>query len=444
MSTSLTDPRWFIAAGVVLVSMALVGSVIRRLPLSTATVYLIVGIVLGPLGLGLLLIDPVANAPVIEVVAEVAVLISLFTAGLKLRLPLRDRAWLLPIRLATVAMVLTIAMIAVIGMVGLGLSAGAAVLLGAILAPTDPVLASDVQVTDAFDRDGVRFTLTGEAGLNDGTAFPFVMLGLGLLGLHELGPMGLRWVTVDLLWAVAGGLGVGMLLGTTVGRAVIHLRSRFAAAVGMDELLLLGLIALAYGAALMVGTYGFLAVFGAGLAMRRLEREVSGEQPPEALRQPAASGDGDAELSPDAAPAYVAHSLLTFNEALERVAEVGLVILVAAALSHVGIAPAAVWLVPLMFLVVRPVAVLGGLAGARVPRPTRILCAWFGIRGIGSLYYLAYATNHGLDAALATSLTGVTLAVVAASIVIHGVSVTPLMDWYQRRLPARAVASDAA
>jgi len=430
---SLTDPAWFIAAGLVLVSMAFAGSVIRRLPLSTSTVYLVVGVVLGPLGLGLLLVDPVAHAPVIELVTEVAVLISLFTAGLKLRLPLRDRAWLLPIRLASVAMVLTIVMVAVIGMVGLGLSLGAAVLLGAILAPTDPVLASDVQVSNAFDRDHVRFTLTGEAGLNDGTAFPFVMLGLGLLGLHELGPMGSRWLAVDLVWAVAAGLGVGTLLGTLVGRAVAHLRSRFAAAVGMDEFLLLGLIALAYGTALVIGAYGFLAVFAAGLAVRRLEREVTGDEPPVELRQPVAGVDDGAELTAEAAPAYFAHSLLTFNEALERVAEVGLVILVAAALSAVGIPSAALVLVPLLFLLVRPVAVLVGLAGADLARPHRALCAWFGIRGIGSLYYLAYATNHGLDPALASLMTQVTLTVVAASILVHGVSVTPLMDLYERR-----------
>ncbi|MCY7417133.1 MAG: cation:proton antiporter [Chloroflexi bacterium] len=430
---SLTDPAWFIAAGLVLVSMALVGSVIRRLPLSTSTVYLMVGVVLGPLGFGLLLVDPVAHAPIIELVTEVAVLISLFTAGLKLRLPLRDRAWLLPIRLASVAMVLTVVMVAVIGMMGLGLSLGAAVLLGAILAPTDPVLASDVQVSGAFDRDHVRFTLTGEAGLNDGTAFPFVMLGLGLLGLHELGPMAFRWLAVDLLWAVAAGLGVGTLLGTLVGRAVAHLRSRFAAAVGMDEFLLLGLIALAYGTALVIGAYGFLAVCAAGRAVRRLEREATGDEPPVELRQPVAGVDDEAELTAEAAPAYFAHSLLTFNEALERVAEVGLVILVAAALSAVGIASAGLLLVPLMFLLVRPVAVLGGLAGADLPRPHRALCAWFGIRGIGSLYYLAYATNHGLDPALASLMTEVTLTVVAASILVHGVSVTPLMDLYERR-----------
>jgi NhaP-type Na+/H+ or K+/H+ antiporter len=430
---SLTDPRWFLAAGLVLLSMALAGSVIRRLPLSSSTVYLAVGVVLGPLGLALLLVDPVAHAPVIEVVTEIAVLISLFTAGLKLRLPLRDRAWLPPIRLASIGMVLTVVMIAGIGVVGLGMSLGAAVLLGAILAPTDPVLASDVQVSDAFDRDRVRFTLTGEAGLNDGTAFPFVMLGLGLLGLHDLGPMGLRWVSIDLVWAVAVGLGLGTLLGTIVGRAVVHLRSRSAVAVGMDELLLLGLIAVSYGAALVIGAYGFLAVFAAGLAVRRLERQVSGDEPPDELRRPAAEPDEATELPAEVAPAHVAHSLMTFNESIERVAEVGLVILVAAALSRVGLDPAALWLVPLLFLVVRPLAVLGGLVGAGLRGRHRVLCAWFGIRGIGSLYYLAYATNHGLDPELAGRMTALTLAVVAASIVVHGVSVTPLMDWYERR-----------
>jgi NhaP-type Na+/H+ or K+/H+ antiporter len=442
---SLTDARWFLAAGLVLVSMALAGSLIRRLPLSTSTVYFVVGVVLGPLGLGLLLVDPVAHAPIIELVTEVAVVISLFTAGLKLRLPLRDRAWLPPIRLASVAMVLTVALVAAVGMMGLGLSLGAAVLLGAILAPTDPVLASDVQVTDAFNRDRVRFTLTGEAGLNDGTAFPFVMLGLGLLGLHELGPLALRWVAIDLVWAVAAGLGVGALLGTVVARAVTHLRSRYSAAVDMDEFLLLGLIALAYGAALAIGAYGFLAVFAAGLAVRRLERQVTGAEPTDELRQPVGGIDRAAELSAEAAPAYMAHSLLTINEALERVAEVALVILVAAALSQVGIAPGAVWLVPVLFLLVRPIAVLGGLAGAGLRGPQRALCAWFGIRGIGSLYYLAYATNHGLEPEMASLMTGVTLTVVAASIIVHGVSVTPLMEWYERsRKGPGPVASDNA
>src|SRR5688572_17461981 len=230
MHEVLTHPSWYLAAGVILVLMALGASILRRLPISTAIVYLLVGGLLGPVGLGMLVVDPVENAPALELISEVAVIVSLFTAGLKLRVSLRDRLWQLPVRLATVSMVLTVLGVCLVGVLGLGLPLGAAVLLGAILAPTDPVLASDVQLSDAFDRDHVRFTLTGEAGLNDGTAFPFVMLGLGLLGLHELGDLGLRWLAVDLVWAVAGGLAIGGILGTAVARLVVHLRVRHRAA----------------------------------------------------------------------------------------------------------------------------------------------------------------------------------------------------------------------
>ncbi|MDP8948378.1 MAG: cation:proton antiporter [Actinomycetota bacterium] len=104
--------------------------------------------------------------------------------GLKRRTPLTADFWSLPVRLATVGMVFTIAAVTLMGTTLLALPLGAAVLLGPVLAPTDPVLASEVQVRSSTDRDSVRHALSGEAGLNDGLAFPFVMLGLGLLGLH--------------------------------------------------------------------------------------------------------------------------------------------------------------------------------------------------------------------------------------------------------------------
>src|ERR671914_1673776 len=134
--------------------------------------------------------DPVRWPGLLERLTEFAVIVSLFTAGLKLRLPLSEKRWRLPLRLASVSMALTVGLIAAVGVLGLGLPLGAAVLLGAVLAPTDAVLASDVRVEHPADRDKLRFSLTGEAGLHDGTAFPFVMLGLGLMGLHELGPRG--------------------------------------------------------------------------------------------------------------------------------------------------------------------------------------------------------------------------------------------------------------
>ena len=140
-------------------------------------------------------------------------------------------------------MTITVGFVALIGVVGFNLPLGAAVLLGAILAPTDPVLASDVQTEHPWDVDCLRFSLTGEAGLNDGTAFPFVMLGLGLLGLHELGEFGWRWLAIDVLWAIVGGLGIGSLLGNLVGRFVLYLRREHKEAIGTDDFLALGLIA---------------------------------------------------------------------------------------------------------------------------------------------------------------------------------------------------------
>jgi sodium/hydrogen antiporter len=141
----------------------------------------------------------------------------------------------------------------------LGLPWGVGIIVGAILAPTDPVLASDVQVEHPFDQNRLRFALTGEASLNDGTAFPFLMLGLGLLGLHDLGSGLWRWVTVDVLWATTAGLGVGGALGTAVGELVLYMRRTHREAVGLDDFLALGLIALAYGIAMACHASGFLA-----------------------------------------------------------------------------------------------------------------------------------------------------------------------------------------
>ena len=181
---------WFVITGALLIGMALAGTVLKRLPLTAAMFYLTAGALLGPWGVGLLQMDALDDASGLERLTEIAVIISLFTAGLKLRLPVSDRRWRAAMLLATVAMVLTIAGVAAFAVAALAMPLGAAVLLGALLAPTDPVLASDVQVEHEHDAEPVRFSLTGEAGLNDGTAFPFVMLGLGLMGTHELGAYG--------------------------------------------------------------------------------------------------------------------------------------------------------------------------------------------------------------------------------------------------------------
>ena len=464
--------HWSAIAGVLLIVMALSTTLLERLPLSTSMLYLAIGAATSPLWLGWTSLRLESNVRAIEWLAEVVVLVSLFTSGLKMSPGLTDGRWLLPVRLAFVSMLVTVALVAAAGHWWLGLPIGAAILLGGILAPTDPVLASDVQLAEPGDRDKLRFSLTGEAGMNDGSAFPMVMLGLGLLGLHGLGAGGWRWVAVDIVWAVTGGFAIGAALGTLVGRLVLHLRRTHQEAVGLDDFLGLGLIGLAYGIAVLVSAYGFLAVFAAGVALRRVEQRASGEDRPAgatdtadaATPDPARDPEADAgtaatdtrpgaspteaiadahadpaqkndelAVDPERAPAFMAHAVLSFSEQVERIGEVAAVIAIGMLLWAVDWSRVSWWFVAAMLLVVRPVSVAIGLAGSTASRSQRTLIGWFGIRGIGSLYYLAYALHHGVGGELAPTLAATTLAVTVVSIVVHGVSVTPLMTRYERR-----------
>jgi len=419
---------WFIVAGALLIGMALAGSALRRAPLTASMFYLGAGAALGPWGAGLLHIDAVEDASALERLTEIAVIISLFTAGLKLRLPGSDQRWRAPILLAAFAMVLTIGGIAAFAMAAFGLSVGAAVLLGALLAPTDPVLASDVQVLHEHDAEPVRFSLTGEAGLNDGSAFPFVILGLGLMGTHGIGAYGWRWFTLDLVWAVVAGLGVGTLCGAGIGKLVLYVRRVDREAVGLDEFLALGLIALSYGIALLVHAYGFLAVFAAGLSVRRIERQHSEVAAPADVEH---AGTAEEQATdPSTAPAYMARAVLGFNEQLERLGELAVVLVVGAMLADIEVVGPGLWVALSLFVVIRPAATLLTLFRVPLSRPQRAFIAWFGVRGVGSIYYLAYALSHGVPAPAGRMLADVTLVVVAGSIVLHGISVTPLMQRY--------------
>ena len=448
---------WSAVVGLLLLVMALSDSLLARLPLSTSMFYLAVGAAASPLWLGWLHAAPARDAHALERIAEVVVLLSLFGSGLKMSVGLSDGRWLLPLRLAVVSMIATVALVAAAGVAWLGLSLGAAILLGGILAPTDPVLASDVQIADPTDRDRLRFSLTGEAGLNDGSAFPFVLLGLGLLGLHDVGDSLWRWLALDVVWSVAAGIAIGAALGTLVGRLVLHLRRKHKEAVGLDNFLALGLIGITYGLAGIVHGYGFLAVFAAGVALRRTERRASAASAGDAAGQArggearrrrsaevVAAAHADPDLShadkiatdPRHAPAFMAHAVLSFNEQIERIGEVVAVIAVGTLLWAIDWSRVSWSFVAVLLLAIRPASVLLGLARSQTSPSQRGLIAWFGIRGIGSLYYLAYAINRGLPADLAATLAALVLSTVVVSIVVHGISVTPLMRFYERRKPA--------
>jgi sodium/hydrogen antiporter len=408
---------WFVLVGVLLVVIALLGRFLDRLPVSPAMIYLVVGFVLGPAVFNLLELHPLRELTMLEAITEAALLIALFTVGIKMRVPIGDWRWSVPLRLATLSMGITIFGVAVAAMLVMGVEWPLALVIGAILAPTDPVLASDVQLRSAQDRDALRFGLTGEGGLNDGTAFPFVFLGLGAMGLHDLGLFGLRWVAVDLVWGIAGGLAIGFLVGTGLARAVRLLRSWRHDAVVFDEFLLLGVIALSYGLALAAHALGFLAVFAAGLALRRAD-DIHSEAGRAGVKSP---------LTP---------SMLNVNEQLERIVEVAIVLLVGAMISTGYWSMPGLLLAGILFFVIRPLSVWLGVPQVGVGGAPRRMLAWFGVRGIGSVYYAVYYAEFELRDTVATQVLSAVFTVVAASIILHGISATPLMEIYRTRRSA--------
>ena len=430
----LTGAQWFVLVGGLLLAMGLTASVLKRLPITPAIIYLAVGLLVGPTVLNVFHFNPLKESALLQALTEVAVLISLFSAGVKMPVPFSLARWRTPILLSTLSMAITVGLIAAFSYYVLDLPLGAAVLLGAILAPTDPVLATDVQIRHPDDRDQLRLTLTSEAGMNDGSAFPFVMLGLGLLGLHDLGDLGVKWALMDVLWATAAGVVVGITLGASL--AVLSWKLRGASPRGdlIYDFLGLGLIGVVYGISEIIAAWGFLAVFFAAVALRQTELKLSEARaapaalPLEIIRSEVLQAPADKSTPPT-----VSEGTLVFKEHLERLSEVLLILLLGGMLFIDSWSWRGVSLALFLFFIARPISVLIGLASTRMVWRMRGMVAWFGVRGIGSLYYLMYAIQHGLPEKLSLELIQFTLIVVALSIVVHGTSVKPLMHFWAAR-----------
>jgi NhaP-type Na+/H+ or K+/H+ antiporter len=396
-----------------------------------------VGLILGPAVINIFSFNPIEESHLLETLTEVAVLISLFSAGVKMPVPIKRARWAPAVRLAWLSMTLSVLLVAAFSTWVLGLPLGAGILLGGILAPTDPVLATDVQVRHADDRDQLRFTLTCEAGMNDGSAFPFVMLGLGLLGLHDLGEWGWRWLAVDVVWATLAAIAIGAAGGAALGRLGWWLRGQDPKHEVLDDLVGLGLIAVVYGVSVLLHAWGFLAVFFAGVALRQTELVLSGAHKDRQGLLVPESGDPakhsdrmDAEgTSP---PLTVSSESLVFKEHLERLSELTLVLLLGGMVSVHEWEWANVGTALFIFMVARPLSVFAGLWGSTAPMRVRAITGWFGVRGIGSVYYLMYAINHGLPYMLSRDLIQTTIVVIMLSILVHGTSVKPLMDRFWR------------
>jgi len=406
--------------GAVLLAMCLLELHVTRLPMSPAVVYLAVGWVAGWMAQDRVATPPTApaRADMLVIITEIAVLISLFAVGLQLRVPWTLKGWRVATILASATMLATIALATLAGvwlMPGLGWAG--ALLLAGILAPTDPVLASEVQIRSPDDRDAVRVALTAEGGLNDGTALPVVMLALGLLGIGELGAHGTRWLWHDLAWPIAGGALLGWGFGRGLGK-VIHALLRKGHGLGWDELLYLGIITVAYGLSRLTETSSFLFVFVAALALFH--------RSPQATTSLAQAGVEPDELS---------ERLLAFGHRCGRLVEVVMVLLLGFAMPWVHWRGEPLVYAALLLVAIRPLSVF--LTVPWLPKTQRRVVAWFGIRGVGSLFYLALVIDSGLSPALCVALVNATLPAIALSILLHGVTATPLMALYQRRRTAQ-------
>lgn len=439
---------WTAATGALLLLMSLASGWINRGPLTTFTLYLIAGVVCGPWVLDLLHIDIAAHSVLTAHLTEIAMAASLFITGLKLRLPLRNPGWRLGLRLAFPGMLLTVAGMSLAAHYLAGLSWPYALAFSAIVAPTDPVLASLISVNDARDDDNLRVSLSSEAGMNDGTALPLLILAVTLLTTQQ--PLSAEllthWALKDVLWAIVGGLGIGFVLGRFVGQYVTHLRHAHQD-VAPNDFLALALIALSYAAAQTLDASGFLAAFAAGVGLRRAEVRVISRQPADAFDD--SEHRPPAELlvnphirhdsfKPDPARSVglVVGDALSFGDTVERLFAAGIIIVLGVTLAQhwdpLGLVMAAV-----LFIVVRPVAVWLGTTGIKVPWQQKLIIGWLGIRGIGSINYIAWAYTHGVAGPEMTRMANIAFTLIVASVILHGISVTPLLNWRQARITAR-------
>ena len=354
-------------------------------------------------------LDPVDDAEIVMRLAEFAVVVALFSTGLKLDRELSWRSWGSVVRLLGVVMPLTIAAIAVFGVGVMGLPLAAAVVLGA-LAPTDPVLAGDIGVGPPGEEDErePHFAVTAEAGLNDGLAFPFVALGLFLALEDRGGNWVAEWLLADVLYAVPVGLALGAGGGYALAAVVLWLRDRRLLGHEFDGWVAVGAVLVLYGLTELAGGYGFLAAFAGGIGFRRYERD---HEVNERVHQGA--------------------------EVVEKFSELAAILLLGSMVTIAGWAEAG-WagaaLVPILLLAIRPAAVLLAFAGSGLPLRERAFLGWFGVRGIGSLYYVAVSLVAGsLAVEDAQTIFWAVAACVVASIVAHGVTGTPGVRGLARR-----------
>jgi len=414
------EPRivLFAVVGLGLLGSLVVKRFVEHAPVSLPMIYVFIGWLLFTI-FNLPSLQPVisqTDAKTIEYLTEFIVIISLATAGIAVDRNFSWKSWKQVWPLLAITMPLSILFVSLLGWIGLGLAPAAAILLGAVLSPTDPVLADSVQVgaPSKFKRNDVRFTLTLEAGANDGLAFPFTYLAIAAIGTGGVGLWTLEWFAFDVIWRIVAGVAVGFLVGRGSAWLVFRYTKEDEKAKGTKDikylnegLAILGLLFASYGLAELISGYGFLAVFVAAVAVRQYEKQHSYH-------------------------VFTHHFIRQIEQIVLIIMLIGLGGLFASGiLSELTWQGALIGLI--IVLVLRPA--LGYIAQLKspLPRPGRIAVAFLGIRGMGTIYYIAYAQNKAdfttNDIGLIWS---VALFVVLLSIIIHGMSARHIMEYVSR------------
>lgn len=347
-------------------------------------------------------LDPIRYGDIAARLAEFGVIVALTGAGLKIDRPLGFKSWTTTWLLLAVTMPLTIAAVALLGWWALGFAPATALLFGAALAPTDPVLASDVQVgaPGSGETDEVRFALTSEAGLNDGLAFPFTYAAIAMASSagFNLG----EWLLVEVLYKVAAGVAIGYLAGKGLAYLLFRVGDHHTKlAHSREGLVAVAVTLIAYAVTELARGYGFIAVFVAALAIRDFERDHEYHK-----------------------------ELNRFADQLERLASAVILLLFGGALVG-GLLGAISWVMfaaaAAVLFVIRPLAAMAGIGALGMPKVEKSAIAFLGIRGIGTFYYVAFALQQA-DFEGARELWAAVSVVVIASIVIHGVTAKPAIQ----------------
>lgn len=412
----------YVVVAVAVLAVIALPRLLHQKPVSFPLPLVGVGAIAFALPIGLADPDPVRYGAVVEHLSELVVVVALTNAGLRLDRTFSWRGWSTTWRLLAITMPLTVGGVALLGWWVAGLAPAAALLLGAALSPTDPVLAAEVQVGgpghgaeeaeheeiegEPREEDEARFGLTSEAGLNDALAFPYTNAAILLAAQGFSGGSWLAgWLALDVAYKLGIGVLAGVVLGRVLAAAVLNLPASTRTGKAMTGSAALAVTLAAYGVTEFFGGYGFLATFVAAYVLRHRDAEHEYHE-----------------------------QLVIFVEQFERVLVAIVLLLLGGAVARGFIELSwPVFVVALLLvLVVRPLAGALGMVGSRVPFADSAIIATFGIRGVGSFFYVAYALNRA-EFADADRVWAIVLLVAVVSIVVHGLAATPALRWADRR-----------